>query len=102
MDGSAAPLSAQNSPAWPWSSDTSGVINGLKLRGEIQRMGEVENKNCIKSELDIMVNSSFFIIVLAWKGRENCSAHAHGNRHFCNYANFRTIGHQTKKKYEIS
>ena len=30
-------------------------------------MGEDENKNCIKSELDIIVNPSFFIIVLAWK-----------------------------------
>lgn len=58
----------------------------------------------IKSELDIIENSVFIIIVLALKVMQiaQLTAHAQGNRHFCNYANFRTIGHQTKKKNEIA
>ena len=65
LEEMAPQLSAQNSPAWPQSPDTSGVINGLKLRVQIQKGGNDRRKVFIKSELDIMGNSRFIIVVLA-------------------------------------
>ena len=60
------------------------------------RRDYIERNIFIKSELDIMENSRFIIVVLAW-GSWNCPAHARGNQHFCDYANFHTIGPQTRK-----